>query len=301
MRVHFLLSYCLGINFCISQTAPPAPKIEIINFIRHNGGPDADAAVFLQPNCGCDPGPYTCNEPTLWWIKDNCGGNDIYLGYGHRADLSLNKTTTYVAQCFRDGVGGPKSEITIMVNKDPNYDDCQGPNREVVDRAVEQYDRKDYHYYSRERLICDKTVPGCTVDGVYNSLLTDVRNTAPDGEIIEKCLEWYEKWGIGFSKYLYPRKKYAVPITDCQGIVIARPDNMTVMAITGSRRVCENVNVDLFANNYISGDPVFLKTDSESKCITNYTLPGHIFYPGKVTRCIRDNDVIFPLSQWDKV
>ena len=35
----------------------------------------------------------------------------------------------------------------------------------------------------------------------------------------------------------------------------------------------------------ILADPIKVVVDNNSKCITRYTLPGHILYPGKTTTC----------------
>ncbi len=36
----------------------------------------------------------------------------------------------------------------------------------------------------------------------------------------------------------------------------------------------------------IASDPIKVVIDDGCKCITNYTMPGHILYPGKVRRCL---------------
>lgn len=33
-------------------------------------------------------------------------------------------------------------------------------------------------------------------------------------------------------------------------------------------------------------EPIKIVVDDERKCITNYTMPGHILHPGKVERCV---------------
>lgn len=288
MKTCLLGVLLLFIMYSYGQEVPPAPKFKVLNFIRHNGGPDADAAVFIQVDCGC--GVPQCAMYTDWYIKDYCGFGNSYLGWGYRADLSLNKTTTYVARCDKNGVKGPEGEITIIVKDVPKYDECNGPTRQYIDEAVTERTRQDYHYYSREKVICDKTLlPGCTVDNVFSNLLSNANNTVPTGGNIESCLEPYEKGGIGFSKYLFPAQSNLGPINDCQTVIIPRPDYMVYLAILGGDILCSGLDIRKFISQSIHGDPVFVKIDSDSKCVTNYTLPGHTFYPGKVTRCLRDN------------
>lgn len=152
--------------------------------------------------------------------------------------------------------------------------------------------RNDYHLYTLEKKICT----GCDINEVWQNYKTDVHNQAI---VISDQLGVFANYvpearSLPLPEFLVPDKTAPQPITDCATLDLPRlttwmrqvslvaeylPGGST---LRGFRKL-----MDKCAKNPGSfTDPIFLRVNESSKCVTNYTKPGHALYPGKVTRCI---------------
>lgn len=143
----------------------------------------------------------------------------------------------------------------------------------------------DYHFYSSEKTVCSS---GCDLDSYWQSYKNNITNQIPlptdQFGSYGPSAESFK--GMFFNNILFPYVSPSGPITDnCNEIRLASP---WTFAITLGRVTSANSS-NLFSFAHSTGfdfDPVFTRISENKKCVTNYTLPGHIFYPGKVTRCL---------------
>lgn len=173
----------------------------------------------------------------------------------------------------------------------------------------------DYHYYEIEDVICtDATYSGqasCSVTDVFNFIKSNNIYQAPIysdfPEIIGyptfNCNPGCDEFGdnpdsVTYNPYSLIDKAlttlsfsgpYNVPIENCMEM------QLTPSFLRLGAGVILNSTIPQFFNlcgtyTDVANEPIKIVIDEENKCITNYTMPGHILYPGKVERCVVSSD-----------
>lgn len=149
--------------------------------------------------------------------------------------------------------------------------------------------RSDYHFYDNANTVCEGN--NCDIENVWRSYKEKLSNQIPiqtdQFSFLGRILG--NSGNLFLSKALFPEGNFNSPITDnCNQIVLPRPYSFAINLGTyspdGRVALISNAIKALGAGSYF--DPVFLRVDESSKCVVNYTSSEHIFFPGKVTRCI---------------
>lgn len=178
----------------------------------------------------------------------------------------------------------------------------------------------DHHNYIIEDIICDKTnYPGtndCSVDGVFNFIKSNNNYQAPGefdfplsiGKPSGDCVPGFSGcvWDpdittlnfdplflLGEAGHFFSGP-YNVPISDCMEMDLY--PNLQRQVIGVSNKLLSFMDDLLFDSDFFDTpcmnsinwvrDPIKIVIDDERRCITNYTMPGHILHPGKVERCV---------------
>jgi hypothetical protein len=277
-----IISTCYKGYTIILILKPQPPVIQVDNPIVEKG---KFVSMVAKPNYSCFSGPCI----TEWGIQ-GCGQ---ISWQGHQSDFTwrIDDHMQFVARSKEPvGCDSELSHVNVFAKNEAHEPDCpteeQNAVISVVEQAVKATNRQDYHYYTREVMVCNKTTPGCTAEAVFNTLLSNIENTAPNGNDIQNCLKFHEQSNIAHSKSLFPPgdPRLPMPVEHCQQINIPRPDRLIWLTAVAFAIACEPYYV-----SQTQSDPVFVSVDHASRCVTNYTMPGHTFYPGKVIRCVTES------------
>jgi hypothetical protein len=157
-----------------------------------------------------------------------------------------------------------------------NYDDLNACTENAQKRV-------DHHIYTVESVVCEHNCP--TLDEFWMQYKSHLSNQVPiqTDEFLFLGRLLPSNLNIILSRILFPEQNFSSPITNsCSQVRLPRPISFirTLGIYTG------NVVFDIGIRSFNNFDPVFVKVDDASKTMVNYTLPGHVFYPGKVSRRI---------------
>lgn len=155
--------------------------------------------------------------------------------------------------------------------------------------------RLDYHKYEIESEICSKASnSNCTIDEVYNFIKQNREFQAPELSDFPKTPS--DVFGvdplIGIQRAIRNNFLDTLsnnPVVDQQeltlnGGILRFASGLTINIYNLDLSECPtNPNLGAF-------DPIIVVVDDDAKCITNYTLQGHILHPGKITRCVTSDD-----------
>lgn len=157
---------------------------------------------------------------------------------------------------------------------------------------INNQSRSDYHFYNVETELCGNN---CDINAIWNWYKSKTYHQAI--VLSDQMLFLRRKLGntanVGFSRQLFPDEDYDAPITT-NPTPIKLPRISTFGLRLGlSLPLVQNFVAPFGLLQYLCSskptnfsDPIFMKVDESSKCVVNYTLPDHILYPGKVTRCL---------------
>lgn len=159
--------------------------------------------------------------------------------------------------------------------------------------SFDKDNRKDYHLYEVENDICTFSEnENCTIDNVFEfiknnkefqaPLVIDFPTTILDLAGLDPLL------GIGRALNDYFSDPSNQELIDQEKLEL---DGNIFRLAAGVSINLSNLDVESCPINIeIAKDPIILVVDDNAKCITNYTLPGHILHPGKITRCVTSKD-----------
>jgi hypothetical protein len=153
----------------------------------------------------------------------------------------------------------------------------------------------DYHYYVVDNEICNsQSNSNCTVDNVYNFIKSNREFQVPQyldfpqtpGDILDVD-------PIAFIRRLIDNRLLTdeitnLPTIDGDTVIIGGNDLRLLAGIAG---LILNLTLEECGGLVnINTDPVVISLHDEGKSITNYTLPGHILHPGRITRFVYSED-----------
>lgn len=188
----------------------------------------------------------------------------------------------------------PYQYVSIVESPDQNA--CNDPSIQVIEDLLSDPNnllRDDYHEYSNEEVICTYPWNGprpCTVSSIWGFMKSRADNQAPTYGDYPPILNIIPSNTLlllraGFGMFFPPNTD---PLTNCQALDLPPTLERIGLAIllaflqkTGQSGLCNNQTL---VN--IQTEPIKVVIDEGCKCITNYTLPGHVLYPGKVRRCL---------------
>lgn len=166
--------------------------------------------------------------------------------------------------------------------------------------------RRDFHRYDIEATICEfDSYEGrfnCSVSSAFDIMKSKQEYQAPIPVDFPNLLSSLSSVGcisldiesdIPTNPYDFISKSFSDSEVNSEEGLQA---NQIINLEGNSMRITAGIFSKLFNDEScidvidFSNDPIKIVIDEENKCITNYTLPGHILYPGKVERCIVSED-----------
>lgn len=258
---------------------PRAPEIEVTNKIVESNG---TVSIFMNTN-GCVFNIMGVNQPE--WGRMFC---DEFLSerrFGNSYGINVNSNASFAIRCIDNGcIGEPSKPVHVFVNSPPDYDLCNEPDMKIIDEAVKSNPGVNYHYFSREKKICNKSDDNnCTLENVFKILKNSVTNTTPiPADFISKG-EFKES--IPFSKLFFPVPEQ--PVVSCGRVDL--PGVWSMMVYT-SIKLLSKLYPEVNVEKPLVSNPMFFYVNNSSHCITNYTLEDHFLYAGKITRCVIEDD-----------
>jgi|GEM_PF-4346945 len=182
---------------------------------------------------------------------------------------------------------------TISVEELPNPNACNSSEILYIESLLSDQNnqnRRDYHFYEIDNVVCNTSFNSCSVEDVWSFMKSNVIYQLPvlnDFDEQENALYWREMSDNFISPYL------GIPFVNCALYEIPATFLRSLAWVFFN---CDFANpnnpnpCDYFNSSVSLKDPVKIVIDESCKCITNYTLPGHILYPGKVRRCITQSN-----------
>jgi hypothetical protein len=246
--------------------------------------------IILKEACDPDPDAQSFSFPLYRCFEDDMVEITLYAP-DYATELSYEALLFYA---LSNNCISPWSDaVTVSVQiPEPSIPNVCGDS-DIDDTEIMLQDqnlinaRDDYHTYFLESTVCNTVDSGCSVDDVWNFMKSKQSYQVP----LPK--DFGNISNDGFD-YLIPGRSEEsssnnTPISNCSDISINLYGFRWAIGIAASV-------VSLFPGgpspnaSVISQDPVYLIINENNKCITNYTKPGHILHPGKVTRCISLDD-----------
>jgi len=281
---------CLEGEITIPVYDPPKPNLLAENTVLTN----ENINIFID---NCNP-PYNllfkfpCEE-----IKEEDYNNSNFTcheGLTLIPSIAPSYTTNlgYQAQFYIHATNkvckGEIANVNIKVEEEPDPNACNHEDIKYVENRLANGDKSkgDYHYYPVDNVVCNTNTSGCTIEEVWGFLKSDISFQAPT--------EWedYDFAGLDIVKErtgLYGENKGKTlsnsnNIANCMEVELPAADNVGFEFVLLTLSGFISLNNGSFA--LISPNPVKIVIDENAKCITNYTLKGHILYAGKIRRCV---------------
>ena len=232
------------------------------------------------------------NSLTLY--SDDC--SSVYPQY----TSSVPKKVNIYAQGIDNGCLTPKSTPQEVIFKPCGresfgfYDTALEAQVLDVERKTcnaNSQGRQDYHFYDIEKTLCNRSTQ-CSINNIWNLYKSKISNQAPIASDFVPFVSSPDIRMIATAIFIPPYDPNS-SITSGIKVDLFAPEAVAfktgayyVSRGNGFARITYNLieTFDGFPKNY--SNPIALYIDEANKCITNYTLPGHSLYPGKVTRCI---------------
>jgi Leucine-rich repeat (LRR) protein len=150
--------------------------------------------------------------------------------------------------------------------------------------------RFDYHFYSFDKILCSSSTQ-CSLNNIWQLYKSKISNQAP---IAEDFKRQEPSTTLFASEIFNPPYNPNSSINSGQKIDLFSPENIALKTglfstASGSGAAglfAYTVLTNIFSLPKSYANPIALYVDETNKCVTNYTLPEHALYPGKVTRCI---------------
>ncbi|WP_118976750.1 hypothetical protein [Taibaiella koreensis] len=269
-----------------------------------------DNKFGAQPDAGAD----AC----CLLVGTSSGQDKFYLKKGESFEIPVKETDVIIIADPEMYLINPPGSSTRypsgpipnpILNFSPVYRNsngqCHDPSIDRVENLLSQeqvlYDStrvhsRAYHFYQVDTIVCDPHTPPshklCNADAVWDFIKSRDYYQAPlysDFPSLSvpntDCDMTYDFPFKGISKAFELLNSVRAPgplgntITDCEQINLSpTPARWLLGVVDGPTH-----NILPY---YTNSDPVKIVIDEENKCITNYTLPGHFLYPGKIKRCI---------------
>ncbi|MCB0688729.1 MAG: hypothetical protein KDC53_19455 [Saprospiraceae bacterium] len=190
----------------------------------------------------------------------------------------------------------------------PKADACNSSDVSLIEGMLANpanLNRKDYHFYTVEgadALVCNVAAYSgsydCSIDGVWEFVKSNNIYQVPTYDDLTKNIENID--GKKLNPYYMISKSfrtgapgpYGVPVTNCAQVNIPGSGKRIAGAIflNWIAPVLGYPAISCPINVLYTLDPVMVVVDEENKRMINYTLPGHILYPGKIERCVISDD-----------
>lgn len=177
----------------------------------------------------------------------------------------------------------PYQNVSVVESPDPNA--CNDPAIQYIESLLSDpanMGRSDYHNYPVVNNLCYP--PGnsqpCTPQSAWNFLKSSYSYQAPSSSSFPDNAKVNKI--IGRQIALPGSSLPAGPIQNCQDVNLPSTWLRLIAGVTSLHflLLCPAYPITL------ANDPIKIVVDENCKCITNYTMPGHILYPGKIRRCL---------------
>ncbi|MBK9929570.1 MAG: hypothetical protein IPP04_06820 [Saprospiraceae bacterium] len=164
------------------------------------------------------------------------------------------------------------------------------PSSRYIDSLLlySQKNRLDYHHYEISTELCSQSNPKCKLDRIWEIWKQKLSNQAPIRADFAKFSD--RALTNGFKNRVLNKPAHELNITNNGTYTLNNTIDRIIMA-TFLKLQSLGTNTCLSASNLnIYEDNIIISVDEKEMCITNYTLPGHFLYPGRVKRCLKVKD-----------
>lgn len=249
--------------------------------------------------------PFPTSKNTFWYY--DCA-EPLYINRdGPQINLTRNTnipnnfyglgTFSFKVKCIDNGCSGDLSDsFPISIHQSPP-ETCEPTTINEIN-SITDVGRKDYHLYSTETRVCKigGDNPNCTKAKVYEKLLESKYNNAfTPGDLLRLPIKPEKNSGFGITRLFDPDLNN--PVQNCEQVNLFGGlggfFGLAVMAAIKQFPVKLPIYIpseifpclrSMSANAKGFSSPIIQHADPYSYTVTNYTLPGHILYPGKVVR-----------------
>ena len=244
-------------------------------------------------------------EPDYYYqIQDQCGNINVFSlcsnsGTSSYTFIAPDYLTTFNlrAKFIRTDPWFCESDWSdfkqVEVVEIPNPNACNDPVIQEIESQLSDssmiVSNSSYHDYSVENSLCNSTYSGqyeCSMNSAWSFLKSNVSNQAPQLEDFPSTRHSPLSMiaNLVAPAILPPPNN---PISNCQSMALPSTCERTMFALI-LKIYGFGANVFGYQTQpvEIASDPIKVVIDDGCKCITNYTMPGHILYPGKVRRCL---------------
>lgn len=261
-------------------------------FIRGSGCPNTLLSENIPQSSSKIHWSFGCiinGNPTIpsIVITDNTGA----IGAGSGSTYGSYGINRVFAKCNDNGCMSLDYAETIYSLQSARTGDATVLKIDSINKAS---NRTDYHYYETEKEICTTSEgnPNCTKQKVLDLLLSSKANQGPVAADFIGLGGSDGKVGLFGSKLIYASDDS--PITNGNEVNLPGPISMIVGAVLLVRT--QNIQysgkkirrslLNSTQTNSRKSNPIRMLVDNDSFSVTNYTLPGHFLYPGKVIRSV---------------
>jgi hypothetical protein len=291
------ITYCLGTSnriIVIPKPSPPKLFTDKIS-LRY---PESTTIISLGcPNTLLSEGYYP-NTPSVTNWRWGCPQFTDPIGPGGQYWIeteSINFSTgsryynygvnNFYARCNDNGCISDVSKVRINVQPSIVADEIVA-NIDAINAAT---NRADYHYYETSKDICVVgSTPNCTQQKVFDLLLSSKANQGPIAADFTGLGGPDKRVNLLGSRLIYGSD--SSPIEDGDEVYLPDPRSVALGAAALTRGIPGIAFRHLFlsssSQNKLVSSPIRILVDRSTYTATNYTLPYHPLYPGKVIRTV---------------
>ncbi len=271
----------------------------------------------LNPHCGeqISLNFTNCNPAYGLIMQDDCGNFLTGSNYGQNCSnptLQLNMPEYMSVINLRaqyqywsaPWCRGEWSEFqTVSIKEIPNSNPCSPFDPDIA--AIEAMladsnliqNRDDYHHYETEEVICTMPWTGvrpCTPSSIWSFWKSRTDNQAPIYNDYPPLLAIIPNPTIAIirigSSLLFPPSNTTPITSSCQMLNLPQSPERVILSFLLSGVFNWPGKCPSNTPSSFWVEPIKIVVDEGCKCITNYTKPGHVLYPGKVRRCLVKNN-----------
>lgn len=226
----------------------------------------------------------------------NCNGTNTIVSHINAPDYTTELTYMAIFERY-DGCDYEftySNPIVIQVKDTIINESCESPYISVIDAILSDLvdtTNWSYHLYTVFDTVCATQDTICNLGLVWSHMKSDIRYQVPS----ETGLLSDEDLSSTGSRYKYfegiDPEPQEIQVDNCKKINI---ETNLLRSMIKPLILVSNIfsfnQIEICGKGFNSThDPIIMAIDEENYCITNYTLPGHVLFPGKVTRCLTES------------
>lgn len=208
-------------------------------------------------------------------------------------------TLSYKAKMVRDDPPWCESDwsgsVDVIVENVPDPNACGDANIASLEQNLSNLNAsilpKDYHFFPITTLLCNTSNPSCNTAQLWSKYISSSTYSQPQME--DMPLDRF--LGLGAPTAYSGGNQSA---NNCDDYNIYSTVNTFMKSIPWMNSpvgAVVSAAIELACPEFLTGyniqfDPIKVVIDPQATCVTRYTKPGHILFPGKTTTCIYEDD-----------